>query len=121
MRCGELGLTLACVKLTSRIGFAVELLAKFGLAEHFKVVLGGDSVRAEEARPVAHADCVRKTRRAARAKPLPSVTPKTTRWRAARAGMATLTVPYGYNHGKSVQLIKTDGIVSSPARRPHRS
>jgi phosphoglycolate phosphatase len=29
------------------------------------------------------------------------------------AGMATLTVPYGYNHGQSVQTIKSDGIVVS--------
>ena len=29
------------------------------------------------------------------------------------AGMATLTVPYGYNHGKAVQTVKSDGIVSS--------
>jgi phosphoglycolate phosphatase len=27
--------------------------------------------------------------------------------------MATLTVPYGYNHGESVQTIKSDGIVVS--------
>ena len=29
------------------------------------------------------------------------------------AGMATLTVPYGYNHGQAVQTIKSDGIVAS--------
>ncbi len=29
------------------------------------------------------------------------------------AGLATLTVPYGYNHGKPVQSVKSDGIVSS--------
>ena len=29
------------------------------------------------------------------------------------AGMATLTVPYGYNHGKAVQTVKSDGIVAS--------
>jgi phosphoglycolate phosphatase len=27
--------------------------------------------------------------------------------------MATLTVPYGYNHGQAVQTIKSDGIVAS--------
>jgi phosphoglycolate phosphatase len=29
------------------------------------------------------------------------------------AGMATLTVPYGYNHGQAIQTIKSDGIVAS--------
>jgi phosphoglycolate phosphatase len=29
------------------------------------------------------------------------------------AGMATLTLPYGYNHGQAVQTIKSDGIVAS--------
>ena len=29
------------------------------------------------------------------------------------AGMATLTVPYGYNHGQAIQTIKSDGIVDS--------
>ena len=29
------------------------------------------------------------------------------------AGMATLTVPYGYNHGKAIQTINSDGIVDS--------
>jgi phosphoglycolate phosphatase len=27
--------------------------------------------------------------------------------------MATLTVPYGYNHGKSIQTINSDGIVGT--------
>ncbi|MET5116796.1 HAD hydrolase-like protein, partial [Burkholderia pseudomallei] len=29
------------------------------------------------------------------------------------AGMATLTVPYGYNHGHAIQTIESDGIVAS--------
>ena len=29
------------------------------------------------------------------------------------AGLATLTVPYGYNHGKAIQTINSDGIVDS--------
>jgi phosphoglycolate phosphatase len=29
------------------------------------------------------------------------------------AGMATLTVPYGYNHGQPVQKIESDGIVAT--------
>ena len=33
------------------------------------------------------------------------------------AGMATLTVPYGYNHGQAVQTVKSDGIVDSLLRR----
>jgi phosphoglycolate phosphatase len=27
--------------------------------------------------------------------------------------MATLTLPYGYNHGRAIQEIKSDGIVAS--------
>jgi len=32
---------------------------------------------------------------------------------ARAAGCRVLTVPYGYNHGQSVQTIDSDGIVDS--------
>lgn len=107
----ELGLTLACVTNKPH-RFAVELLAKFGLAEHFKVVLGGDSVAQKKPDPLPMLiACERLDVLPREAVAIGDSENDALAGRAA--GMATLTVPYGYNHGKSVQLIKTDGIVSS--------
>ena len=60
----DLGLTLACVTNKPH-RFAVELLTKFGLAEYFKVVLGGDSVAQKKPDPMPMLDRLRAARRAA--------------------------------------------------------
>lgn len=106
-----LGLTLACVTNKPH-RFAVELLAKFELAAYFKVVLGGDSVAQKKPDPLPMlVACERLDVLPREAVAIGDSENDALAGRAA--GMATLTVPYGYNHGKSVHSIKSDGIVSS--------
>ena len=104
------GIRLACVTNKPH-RFAVELLEQYGLADCFGIVLGGDSV-------------------ARKPDPLPMLTAcnalgvapdaavaigdsENDALAGRAAGMATLTVPYGYNHGKAIQTINSDGIVDS--------
>jgi phosphoglycolate phosphatase len=105
------GLTLACVTNKPH-RFAVALLEQYGLARYFSVILGGDSVARKKPDPlpmlaacdamgVAPADAV-------------AIGDSENDALAGRAaGMATLTVPYGYNHGKAIQTINSDGIVAT--------
>ena len=107
----DLGLPLACVTNKPH-RFAVELLTKFGLAEYFKVVLGGDSVAQKKPDPAPMLiACERLDVLPREAVAIGDSENDALAGRAA--GMATLTVPYGYNHGKPVHLVKSDGIVSS--------
>ncbi|MEZ2354114.1 phosphoglycolate phosphatase [Caballeronia sp. RCC_10] len=107
----ELGIALACVTNKPH-RFAVELLSHFGVAQYFKVVLGGDSVALKKPDPLPMLTACERL----------DVLPRETvavgdsendALAGRAAGMATLTVPYGYNHGKAVQSVKSDGIVST--------
>ncbi|WP_248320558.1 phosphoglycolate phosphatase [Caballeronia sp. Sq4a] len=107
----ELGIALACVTNKPH-RFAVELLSHFGIAQYFKVILGGDSV------PLKKPDPLPMLTACERLDVLPRETvavgdSENDALAGRAAGMATLTVPYGYNHGKAVQSVKSDGIVSS--------
>jgi phosphoglycolate phosphatase len=105
------GLRLACVT-NKPLAFTIPLLKKAGLHDYFKIIYGGDSFarkkpdpmqllqvcadfELEPAEVVAIGDSVNDSQ-AARA-----------------AGCRVLNVPYGYNHGQSIQDVDTDGIVSS--------
>ncbi|MCG1041989.1 phosphoglycolate phosphatase [Mycetohabitans sp. B8] len=102
---------LACVT-NKPLRFALGLLEQYGLRPYFEVVFGGDSLPRKKPDPlpmlaacdalgVPHAQAV-------------AIGDSENDARAARAaGLATLTVPYGYNHGQPVQSIDSDGIVSS--------
>lgn len=107
----ESGIALACVTNKPH-RFAVELLAHFGIADFFKVILGGDSLPAKKPDPLPMLTACERL----------DVLPRETvavgdsendALAGRAAGLATLTVPYGYNHGKPVQSVKSDGIVSS--------
>jgi phosphoglycolate phosphatase len=107
----ELGIALACVT-NKPPRFAVELLSHFGVAHYFKVILGGDSV------PLKKPDPLPMLTACERLDVLPRETvavgdSENDALAGRAAGMATLTVPYGYNHGKAVQSVKSDGIVST--------
>ena len=107
----ELGIALACVTNKPH-RFAVELLAHFGVVDYFKVILGGDSLPAKKPDPLPMLTACERldvlTRETV------AVGDSENDALAGRAaGLATLTVPYGYNHGKPVQSVKSDGIVSS--------
>jgi phosphoglycolate phosphatase len=107
----ELGIPLACVTNKPH-RFAVELLAHFGIADYFKVVLGGDSLPAKKPDPLPMLTACERLDVAPRE--TVAVGDSENDALAGRAaGLATLTVPYGYNHGKDVQSVKSDGIVST--------
>ncbi|SAL78545.1 phosphoglycolate phosphatase [Caballeronia peredens] len=107
----ELGIPLACVTNKPH-RFAVELLAHFGIADHFRVILGGDSLPAKKPDPLPMLTaCERLDVLPREAVAVGDSENDALAGRAA--GLATLTVPYGYNHGKPVQSVKSDGIVSS--------
>jgi phosphoglycolate phosphatase len=105
------GLPVACIT-NKQHRFAVALLAHYDLSERFDLVYGGDSwpkrkpdpmplVKACEVFGVSPAQAV-------------LIGDSGNDAQAARAaGCRSLTVPYGYNHGESVQTIDTDGIVGS--------
>ena len=106
-----LGLRLACVTNKPE-RFARDLLTHYALTPYFDVIIGGDTVarKKPDPMPMLHACALLK------------VGPENTvaigdsgnDVAAARAAnMASLTVPYGYNHGEPVQNLPTDAIVST--------
>jgi phosphoglycolate phosphatase len=107
----EAGLKLACVTNKPH-RFAEDLLTQVGLRGYFDAVFGGDSfekkkpdplplLRASEALGLAPAQML-------------AIGDSENDALAARAaGIAVLTVPYGYNHGQPVQSIDSDGIVGT--------
>jgi phosphoglycolate phosphatase len=105
----DAGLQLACVTNKPR-RFAVELLDQYGLAQYFSVVFGGDSLPRKKPDPEPMlAACAEMGVAPHEAVAIGDSENDALAGRAA--GMATLTVPYGYNHGKAVQAIESDGIV----------
>jgi phosphoglycolate phosphatase len=107
----DAGLKLACVTNKPH-RFAVELLKQYKLFPLFSVVIGGDSLAKKKPDPLpmlAACDAMQVPPQATVA-----IGDSENDALAGRAaGMATLTLPYGYNHGQAVQTIKSDGIVAS--------
>ncbi|WP_321882185.1 phosphoglycolate phosphatase [Paraburkholderia bannensis] len=105
------GIRLACVTNKPH-RFAVELLQQYGLARYFEVVLGGDSLPKKKPDPLPMLTaCERLGVQPQAAVAIGDSENDAIAGRAA--GMATLTVPYGYNHGQPVQKIESDGIVAT--------
>ena len=107
----DAGIKLACVTNKPH-RFAVELLQQYRPAQYFSVVLGGDSLAKKKPDPLPMLTAAAQL----------GVEPQATvaigdsendALAGRAAGMATLTVPYGYNHGQAIQTIKSDGIVAS--------
>lgn len=105
------GLRLACVT-NKPIAFAHPLMEKTGLLDFFEVIYGGDSLPKKKPDPLpmltvcadfgltpAQVVAIGDSSNDAEA--------------AQAAGCRSLTVPYGYNHGRPVQSIISDGIVGS--------
>ncbi|UVW29329.1 phosphoglycolate phosphatase [Massilia sp. H6] len=107
----SLGLRLACVT-NKPMAFTTPLLAQKGLAGWFELVYGGDSFPKKKPDPMPLLGVCS-------AFDLPPSTvvaigDSSNDAEAARAaGCHVLTVPYGYNHGRPVQEINSDGIVGS--------
>ncbi|MBN3725536.1 phosphoglycolate phosphatase [Burkholderia sp. Ac-20379] len=107
----EAGLALACVT-NKPYRFAVELLVQYRLDGYFGVVLGGDSLPRKKPDPLPMLTaCERLGVEPALAVAIGDSENDALAGRAA--GLATLTVPYGYNHGNAIQTINSDGIVGS--------
>ncbi|PMS20899.1 phosphoglycolate phosphatase [Trinickia dabaoshanensis] len=105
----QAGVKLACVTNKPH-RFAVALLEKYGLARYFSVILGGDSVARKKPDPLPMLTACN----ALGVPPAEAVAigdSENDALAGRAAGMTTLTVPYGYNHGKAIQTINSDGIV----------
>lgn len=107
----SLGLRLACVT-NKPMAFTTPLLAQKGLDGWFELVYGGDSFPKKKPDPMPLLGVCS-------AFDLPpssvvAIGDSSNDAEAARAaGCFVLTVPYGYNHGRPVQEINSDGIVGS--------
>jgi phosphoglycolate phosphatase len=106
-----LGLRLACVT-NKPIAFTTPLLAQKGLAPYFELVYGGDSLARKKPDPLPLLQVCADFGLAPGQ--VVAIGDSSNDAEAARAaGCFVLTVPYGYNHGRPVQEINSDGIVSS--------
>jgi phosphoglycolate phosphatase len=105
------GLRLACVT-NKPIAFAAPLLAKTGLDGFFEVVYGGDSLPKKKPDPYPLLKVCEDFGLPPRQ--VVAIGDSSNDAQAARAaGCKVLTVPYGYNHGQSIQEVDSDGIVST--------
>ena len=105
------GLRLACVT-NKPIAFARPLLQKTGLAEYFELIYGGDSLPKKKPDPLPMLTVCRDF--ALQPFEVVAIGDSSNDAEAARAaGCRSLTVPYGYNHGKPVHSIDSDGIVAT--------
>ncbi len=107
----ERGLRLACVT-NKPIAFARPLLEKTGLAGYFELIYGGDSLPKKKPDPLPMLTVCRDF--ALEPIEVVAIGDSSNDADAARAaGCKSLTVPYGYNHGKPVHSIDSDGIVAT--------
>lgn len=107
----ELGLRIACVT-NKPIAFTTPLLARKGLAPYFELVYGGDSLPKKKPDPLPLLQVCRDFGLAP--EQVVAIGDSSNDAEAARAaGCFVLTVPYGYNHGRPVHEIKSDGIVGT--------
>ncbi len=107
----ERGLKLAVV--TNKAGaFSVPLLERMGLADHFDVVVSGDTLAAKKPDPaMLHHACTLLGVTAAEALMIGDSVNDALAARAA--GMPVLLVEYGYSEGMPVDAIECDGLLSS--------
>ena len=107
----NMGLRLACVT-NKPIAFATPLLAQKGLAPYFELVYGGDSLPRKKPDPMPLLQVCADFDLAP--PQVVAIGDSSNDAEAARAARCfVLTVPYGYNHGRPVQDIDSDGIVNS--------
>jgi len=109
----ERGLPLALVTNKPH-AFIAPILESFGLAAHFALCLGGDSLAEKKPHPAPLWHVARHFRVAPEACLM--VGDSQHDIAAGRAaGFRTLAVPYGYNHGEPVRDSGPDGVVESLA------
>ena len=105
------GIKLACVTNKPH-RFAVELLRHYALLDYFAVVYGGDSWPRKKPDPLPMVEACRALGVAA-ANAVAIGDSENDALAAKAAGIWSLAVPYGYNHGQPVQTIPADGIVEN--------
>jgi len=100
---------LACVT-NKPMALALPLLKKSGLAHYFDVIYGGDSLPRKKPDPLPFLKvCQDFSLSPGKVVAIGDSCNDVVAARAA--GCPVLTVPYGYNHGKSIQNANPDGIV----------
>jgi phosphoglycolate phosphatase len=105
------GMRLACVT-NKPISFAQPLLEKTKLRPYFKVVYGGDSLPRKKPDPYPLLKVCEDFN--LQPQQVVAIGDSSNDAQAARAaGCKVLNVPYGYNHGQSIQEVDSDGIVST--------
>lgn len=105
------GLRLACVT-NKPLTYTLPLMAQTGLHDYFDIIYGGDSFTKKKPDPMAMLQVF--VDFAFAPAEMVAIGDSINDAQAARAaGCSILMVPYGYNHGQSVQEIDSDGIVSS--------
>jgi len=94
--------------------FARPLLEQTGLAPYFELVVGGDTCARKKPDPLPFLHACEQLGMAAASALV--VGDSLNDAQAARAaGIPVLLVPYGYNEGRDVQSLESDGIVASIA------
>ena len=111
------GLRLACVT-NKPIAFTLPLLQKKELAHFFDVIYGGDSLpkRKPDPYPLLQV-CTDFDLGSAQVLAIGDSSNDAIAARAA--GCPVLLVPYGYNHGESIQEVDSDGIVQTLLEAAH--
>jgi phosphoglycolate phosphatase len=105
------GLRLACVT-NKPIALAEPLLRKTGLRDYFEIVYGGDSLPRKKPDPLPMLQVCADFGLSPHE--VVAIGDSSNDALAARAaGCRVLNVPYGYNHGESIQDVESDGIVGS--------
>ncbi|MGV8893609.1 MAG: phosphoglycolate phosphatase [Burkholderiaceae bacterium] len=105
------GIRLACVT-NKPLAFALPLLKKTGLHDYFEIIYGGDSFAKKKPDPMPLLQVF--TDFSLAPQQVVAIGDSSNDVQAARAaGCRILNVPYGYNHGQSIQNADTDGIVES--------
>ncbi len=105
------GLRLACVT-NKPIAFAIPLLQRLGLDRYFEVVYGGDSFPKKKPDPYPLLQVCKQFEVAPQR--MVAIGDSVNDALAARAaGCRVLNVPYGYNHGRPIQEVDSDGIVDT--------
>jgi phosphoglycolate phosphatase len=104
-------LRLACVT-NKPIGFALPLLEKMDLRRYFEIIYGGDSLPKKKPDPFPLLQVCSDFNLAPHQ--VVAIGDSSNDAQAARAaGCPVLNVPYGYNHGQSIQDVDSDGIVDT--------
>ncbi len=112
-----LGLRLACVT-NKPIAFTLPLLQKKELAHFFDVIYGGDSLPKRKPDPAPLLQVCRDFELHA-AQVLAIGDSSNDAIAARAAGCPVLLLPYGYNHGESIQDVNSDGIVQTLLEAAH--